>query len=185
MLNGKEKRRAYVVVQQKMAKQSEATRILMNLLYLHFDRRLQFMVFSKGITSAMSAAERKRYAGEYRSTYQTMLYLKKRKLIKLQKTKENIQVRLTNDGIRTAKVRQIRWCSHRLPEGMYCMVVFDVPEEIRHVRDRLRRLLKRMSFQNLQRSVWVTNMDVSVQVRKFIEDEGLSKLVHVFQTRQI
>jgi CRISPR/Cas system-associated endoribonuclease Cas2 len=185
MLNGKEQRNAYRIVQVKMTQQSEATRILLNLLVLHFDRRLQFMVFSKGITKAMSAAEGRRYAEEYRRTYQTMLYLKKNKLIKLKKTTENIKVKLTNDGVRIAKVRQIRSCSHLLSDGMYCMVAFDVPEEMRDVRDRLRRLLKRMNFQSLQRSVWVTNRDISTQVREFIDDEGLSELVHVFQARQI
>jgi phenylacetic acid degradation operon negative regulatory protein len=44
--------------------------------------------------------------------------------------------------------------------GIWYMLIFDVPEKERHYRDMLRRFLKRLRMGCLQKSVWVTPRDI-------------------------
>src|SRR3989338_4013191 len=44
-------------------------------------------------------------------------------------------------------------------DGRYRMVVFDIPEKRRGVRERLRRLMHEFGFLQLQKSIWVSPYD--------------------------
>lgn len=44
-------------------------------------------------------------------------------------------------------------------DGQWRILIFDVPEERRSLRDMIRRLIKQLGMQRLQRSVWLTPVD--------------------------
>lgn len=46
-----------------------------------------------------------------------------------------------------------------LPSGGQLMVIFDIPEDLSYLRQKLRRILKELSFKQIQQSVWMTDKD--------------------------
>ncbi|MGB4076139.1 MAG: CRISPR-associated endonuclease Cas2 [Minisyncoccia bacterium] len=84
-------------------------------------------------------------------------------LVTFSKKGEISYARLTEAGLRVLaienarldlqKVRKRRW------DGKWRMVVFDIPERRRHVRERLRSIVRHIGFFRLQDSVWVYPYD--------------------------
>lgn len=67
-------------------------------------------------------------------------------------------------------------------DGLYRMVIFDIPEDKRRIRDLFRRRLKGWGFKNWQRSVWVSKRNVTDKLRKLIRDLGLGDWVAVVES---
>ncbi|NQV11863.1 CRISPR-associated endonuclease Cas2 [Candidatus Uhrbacteria bacterium] len=105
----------------------------------------------------------------------------KNKLLKIERTANNVCIIFTEDGISELLKREISNCRDRYPDGMYTLVVFDIPEHVREIRGKWRRLLKSSGFIMLQQSVWVSNKRVSSELRSLIEHAKLEKWVSVFE----
>ena len=60
------------------------------------------------------------------------------------------------------------------------MIMFDIPEDSRRKRDRLRRLLSNSGCGPLQRSVWITRSDVTKDLHAVIKQMGLEGCVRTF-----
>lgn len=67
-------------------------------------------------------------------------------------------------------------------DGRTTVVSFDIPEDVRQLRNKLRNFLKKAGFTMVQRSVWATKKDVSELIRLLIDELGLTKWVTVFLT---
>jgi len=65
------------------------------------------------------------------------------------------------------------------------MLVFDIPEDERHKRDRLRLLLRELSFEQVQKSVWTSENDHRDYIRAEIHDFGLDEYVQLYESRLI
>ncbi len=59
------------------------------------------------------------------------------------------------------------------------MVVFDVPESERHVRDTLRWILSECGFSMLQRSVWMTDKDVVEPLCALLQGANLDRWIRI------
>ncbi len=88
--------------------------------------------------------------------------------------------RLTAKGIRKTKP----FTAKKL-KGAVLMIVFDIPEAQRHKRDRLRLLLRELSFRQIQKSVWICEDDHRHYVQAEIKDFGLEGCVQLFESRSI
>lgn len=64
-------------------------------------------------------------------------------------------------------------------DGKFRVVIFDIPEKNRKVRDILRWRLKAWGFKYLQKSLWVSKKDIAQPMREFIQELGIEKWVHV------
>ncbi len=69
-----------------------------------------------------------------------------------------VHMQLTAEGKRLA--RQIVNGNTSIPkprkwDGQWRIVIFDIPEQKKELRDRVRYLVKRLGFYKLQQSVWV------------------------------
>ena len=87
----------------------------------------------------------------------SLLYLKKRKIIKVSETKDGLQLKLTVKGVKTAKYYQLDNLQILTPEkwdGKWRVVIFDIHEEKKLGRDALRRKLKQLEFYQLQKSIF-------------------------------
>ncbi|MBI4449559.1 hypothetical protein HY634_00710 [Candidatus Uhrbacteria bacterium] len=62
-------------------------------------------------------------------------------------------------------------------DGKWRLVVFDVPEKRRHLRDHLRTYLKRLGFYPLQQSAWLFPYPCEDVVRLMKVDLGLGHMV--------
>lgn len=66
----------------------------------------------------------------------------------------------------------------------WVIVVFDIPEQKRLIRNLLRRNLKKWGFKKLQRSVWISRKIVFDKLVRYISDSGIEDWVSVFETNR-
>lgn len=67
-------------------------------------------------------------------------------------------------------------------DGKWRIVIFDIPESHRRVRNLFRRNLKFWEFKIFQKSVWVTKLDVKNELKKLISDLGIEKWVAIIES---
>lgn len=65
-------------------------------------------------------------------------------------------------------------------DGKWRIVMFDIPEEQKKLRNALRSILKRCRFKQFQRSVWISPFDVLDEVEKYVDENNLHKEVWYF-----
>src|SRR3989344_6282938 len=88
----------------------------------------------------------------------TITRLEKEGCITLEQRGEEVYARLTKKGGQRLASYQAEGFGIKAPrtwDGKWRVVIFDVREEKRSVRDKLRRGLRRFGFVRLQQSVWV------------------------------
>lgn len=108
-----------------------------------------------------------------------LAYLKRKRWVETKKTAKGLLVKLTDEGI----MERLRRTLHERPKlkaGTVCLVLFDIPESVRHSRDAFRHFLKSSDFRQEQRSVWLSGRDVSKEVLRFVRRAKIGKWVSVF-----
>lgn len=69
-------------------------------------------------------------------------------------------------------------------DGKWRIVIFDIPEEKRVIRNLFRRNLKKWGFKQLQKSVWISKKDVMDKLFNYIKDLGAEKWIWVFESEK-
>jgi phenylacetic acid degradation operon negative regulatory protein len=69
----------------------------------------------------------------------------------------------------TAKLLQTKW------DGKWRIVIFDIPEQYAVLRNKIRTILKRAGFRQLQLSVWIFPYECEELARLIKEESRLSK----------
>lgn len=67
----------------------------------------------------------------------------------------------------------------------WIVVIFDIEEKSRVVRDRLRNKLQQVGFGMLQESVWISPLAIGADFREFIESVGLEEHVFVMEVSDL
>lgn len=89
----------------------------------------------------------------------------------------NEGLRLTSAG---AEVKKGLLREHsRDWDSQWRVVIFDIPEAKRELRDDLRFGLKDLGFGLWQRSVWVTPFDIGEELNSYLQKEGISNFVEI------
>ncbi len=70
-------------------------------------------------------------------------------------------------------------------DGRWRVVIFDIPETNKRIRQALRGTLKVLEFWPLQKSVWISKKDYTRELRKWVDDLGLSKYILIFETKDL
>lgn len=70
-------------------------------------------------------------------------------------------------------------------DGEWCLLAYSVPEDVRHLRDRLRIRLSWLGFGPLGNGVWVCPHKVEDQVAALAADMGLGDMLVTFRARQV
>ncbi len=70
-------------------------------------------------------------------------------------------------------------------DGKWRVVIFDIPEEKRRIRDLFRRKLKHWGFKIWQQSVWVTKNNVTNKLRQSVKELGIERWVAVLESDNI
>jgi len=109
------------------------------------------------------------------SIYRSILYLKSRGFLKLDQQKT---ISATSAGSR--RLRQMAANTSRLSlargqkwDGLWRIVIFDIPEQKRSARDALRRVIKHLGFVQLQRSVWVHPLPCKQYIKEVQDAYGV------------
>ncbi len=113
-------------------------------------------------------------------------YLKGRGYIRVKGLQQNEGIIITKKGIEKAlfaEAMQSRRVKRR--DGKWLMVMFDIPEKRRVLRNLLRSILQNFGFKKFQHSVWVTPYDVSAAVEKVLALHSLDEYVKMFVIKEI
>ncbi|MBI2022576.1 CRISPR-associated endonuclease Cas2 [Candidatus Daviesbacteria bacterium] len=99
-------------------------------------------------------------------------------------SEEEIVLRLTSKGKEKVlwtkmKNENSKW------DGIWRLVIFDVPEKKRAARDLLRSLLKQWGFIRWQNSVWASKKDCAKLIKRFIKKVGISQWVMVIESNNV
>lgn len=89
--------------------------------------------------------------------------------------------RLTEAGIARLK----RYEPSRLTGAASILVIFDIPEEERRLRQRLRTLLRELRFTQVQKSVWQTEYDILEYLTPELKSLRLQKYVQVYESAKV
>ncbi|MFH1632166.1 MAG: CRISPR-associated endonuclease Cas2 [bacterium] len=130
-------------------------------------------------------AERREETKRRRAEYLRMKRLERQKFIKLKREGDELWYKLTNIGYEEALKLKIVNKKDELPEGEFCVVTFDIPEDIREVRYALRALLKKAGFMMEQKSVWESNVDVVFELQEFVYLLKADKYVTVYRAMKL
>ena len=69
-------------------------------------------------------------------------------------------------------------------DGIRRLVIFDIPEQEKKKRDTLRYELATMGYQQLQKSVWMGDFPLSMDLLELLDALDLKKHVHIFSVNQ-
>lgn len=94
---------------------------------------------------------------------------------------QKLAYRLTDDGKQKAVWESVK-NDNKKWDGKWRVVIFDVPEKRRAVRDLLRENLKRWGFAPWQQSVWAIKKDCIKPLRNFIKSVGIEDWVIVLES---
>jgi len=69
--------------------------------------------------------------------------------------------------------------------GIWYMLIFDVPEKERHYRDTLRGFLKRLRMGCLQKSVWITPRDIRPEYDSLEQAANVHAVSYLLESRTV
>jgi len=108
-------------------------------------------------------------------------YLKKRGFIKIKNLEAKEAMILTKKGLK--KVFKV-WAKNlekkRRKDGKWIMIIFEIPERKRKLRDLLREYLQLLGYRMLQQSVWICPFDVLKETEAFLRVHSLDPYVKIF-----
>ncbi|MBI2593320.1 hypothetical protein HYW44_01600 [Candidatus Daviesbacteria bacterium] len=106
--------------------------------------------------------------------------LREKGYINTEKDGKKLIVRLSQTGQDKAILMKVLQTGEW--DGKWRVVVFDIPEDMRKVRNIFRARLKIWRFTPWQKSVWVSKKDLKDVLRKYIRDIGIKDWVKVFES---
>jgi len=113
-------------------------------------------------------------------------YLIKQGYIKVKALEPNSGVILTQKGMeKVLKIALGRTEKKRRKDGKWVMIIFDIPERKRTLRDLLRRNLQILGFKFFQKSIWVCPYDVLKEAQGIIQAYNLENYVRIFLIEEI
>ena len=157
-----------------MAKPNETTKYVLEA-FLPYSKANLLLAFKP----SLFFAELERKTGRKKRSLESAYYRSiKKGLIELD---DHQAPRLTARGQKKIKLYK----PTRLKFGAHLMIIFDIPENERYKRQRLRTLLKELSFRQIQKSVWETQYDHTEYLRSEIAEMNLQEYVRVYEAASI
>lgn len=124
---------------------------------------------------------------ESRKNFSRLIYsLKKRGLIKIDNLKNRKAIILTSKGTTKAlKIKYKMLKKKKRKDGKWQMLIFDIPEKKRYLRDLLREHLYLLGYCMLQKSIWVSPYDVFKETEELLRRYALDSYVKLFLIEEI
>lgn len=116
------------------------------------------------------------------SLAQTLNRLRKQGLIENSLADNQILIKLTQIGkdfLDLEIEKNDKW------DGKWRVVIFDIPEQKRIIRNLFRRNLKRWGFKQLQKSVWISKRNIYEKLVSYTEELGIEKWVVIMESIKV
>jgi len=147
------------------------------------------VIVNKAYWAAVQREKEKReeIKKERHKYYATIHRLEKYGYLKKEIRNKQMQVRLTNKGL--VKLQRIKW--KKMKETIknknqkLCLVVFDIPEDKRRMRNLFRQCLYEMGFSKLQKSVFVSRYNLVKEIKLLVKNCELEKYTKIFEGKEI
>lgn len=97
---------------------------------------------------------------------------------------KTLTFRLTDSGKDKALWMKMKEVEEKW-DGKWRLVIWDIPEKRRTVRNILRNKLKQLGFQQFQKSVWGSKKDCTEILREFVKQVGVADWVMVIESDNI
>jgi len=137
----------------------------------------------QGKTEAQKSREEKK------KIWQMFLRVKRNRLVILkEKGDGTFLVELTEDGKRKVKeirLQDLRPLKPQKWDGLWRIVIFDIPNKRKTIREVLRRKLKEWNFCMLQESVWVCPWPCEKEIEFVVELFRAHAFVHFIEAKRI
>lgn len=104
---------------------------------------------------------------------------------KVTDSRGKVYLELTSIGAKKLKRRFPLFLQDKKWDGLFMVVIFDIPEENRIIRNQLRHKLQKLGFGMLQKSVWISPYHFEEDMREFLAANGLGDSVFVLSARQL
>lgn len=135
----------------------------------------------------------KQFGAEKRLTKKTYIptvlnRLKKKGYIEFEGAGASRRVRITLRGrvyFEEKRIALLHRPKTRPWDGYWRIIVFDIPERLKNVRDQLRRELSEVGFKKLQASVWVSPDECEEYIKLLKADRRIGKFLIYLKTKDI
>jgi len=125
------------------------------------------------------AKYRKKYGKENFSKF--IYYLKKKGYIDAKSWEVKHALMLTPKGLNKIFLKQeVTGKLSLRQDGKWQMVLFDIPEKVRKLRNQFRFALKSLGYKQLQQSAWVSPYDVADKTKNIISGMNIEDDVRLF-----
>jgi len=112
---------------------------------------------------------------------QLIYYLKKNGYIKIKNLKQNEGIILTKKGLEKILKTKIKIIDGRKrSDEKWQMIIFDIPENKRNLRNLLREKLILLKYKMLQQSIWICPYDVQKETEYILRKHSLDQYVKLF-----
>jgi phenylacetic acid degradation operon negative regulatory protein len=102
------------------------------------------------------------------------------------KKEKNCKFIITGKGLKKIQNRYPSlYLKNKKWDGRWRLVIFDISEKHRVVRDTLRKTLKLSGFLPIQKSVWISQTDLSPELRSYLMDESMDKEIIIIETKKL
>jgi CRISPR-associated endonuclease Cas2 len=113
-------------------------------------------------------------------------YLSRKGYIKVKALEPKQGIVITKKGMeKVLKVSLKKTEKKRRKDGKWLMVVFDIPENKKNLRNLFRKLLQILGFKFFQKSIWVCPYDVLREVQGIVQRYSLEKYVKIFLIEEV
>jgi len=116
---------------------------------------------------------------KYKEFYNAMYRLEIADLIKKTKLKGKLAAKISDDG-KTLLMRK-----NPKKDGIWKIVIFDIPEKNKYVRNVLRAKLKTLHFKKWQNSIWITPFALDAEIENELFELGKKYFVRMIKTTEI
>lgn len=162
-----------------MGKKSKTTELLLSVLELAIDSGILLYDFAYNTHHYVYGEPNlDRY-----QLYHIVHRLKEKGWVETYKNEGKIIVKLTSRGRNQLEIEKA--LTKKDWDGKWRIVVFDVPEKNRKIRDVLRRRLKEWGFIPWQKSIWVSKKDIAKAMREFVKELRIEDWVLVFVSQDV
>lgn len=118
--------------------------------------------------------------------YQLIYYLKRKGYIKIKNLEQKQAALITHKGAdKILKVKIRTKEGKKRADGKWQMIIFDIPENKKRLRELLRDALHFLKYQKLQQSVWVCPYDVLKETEAVLRKYYLDQYVKLFLIEEI
>jgi DNA-binding transcriptional regulator PaaX len=116
---------------------------------------------------------------DYKDFYNTLFRLTQQELITKEDDVGEIILKITDEG------KKFLLRAKPVKDGVWKLVIFDIPEKQKYVRTVLRAKLKALHFKKWQNSIWISPYKMDSEIEDELNELGKKFFVRLIKSKEI